>query len=157
QNRPEAYKLGEKIFSRRFGFSFGGGRSRSVKQTDGEKHRAIAVALPGESFSNVWVAKLLEILTTLLRDGWNYCTLLQHTSEPGITRATIVKSIVELKGQFDPEFILWMDDDQIVEPEQVAMLLNDADQFPDVDMFAGWTWISSSGPHVNDPQVSCGR
>jgi len=158
QNRREAYVLGEKIFSRRFGFSFGRGRSQTVKQTtDGTKHRGIALALPGESFSNVWVAKLLEITTALLRDGWNYCTMLQHTSEPGITRQTIVNSVRELKGQFDPEFILWLDDDQIVEPDQVAMLINDADQFPDVDLFAGWTWIASSGPHSNEPQVSCGR
>ena len=153
QNREEAYKLGERIFSRRFGFGFG------TKTKPGKESGGIALALPGEEFSHVWVAKLLEIIHGLLRDGLNYCPLLIHTSEPGITRATIVNSIKELndKGQFSPEFILWMDDDQIVEYGQVSMLMGDAHEFPDADMICGWTWIASSGAHVNEPQVSCGR
>jgi hypothetical protein len=173
QNRPEAYRTGEEIFKRRAATGFSKTPVRSVEEAvqainrswkdSMESHPArpvkggIALALPGESFSNVWVAKLLEIVTYLLREGWNFCTLLQHTSEPGITRATIIKSLAELKGQFDPEFILWMDDDQIVDPQQVRMLIEDAEQFQDVDLIAGWTWIASSGPHSNDPQVSCGR
>lgn len=154
QNRREAYVLGEKIFARRFGLGFG-----TVHKNQDRDKRGIALALPGEEFHHVWVAKLLELIPALMTDGWSYCPLLIHTSEPGITRATIVKAILELKdkGQFDPEFILWMDDDQIVEAGQVKMLLNDAEEFPDVDLFAGWTWIASSGPHINAPQVSCGR
>lgn len=166
QNRPAAYVSGEKIFNRRLASGFGAKplvekpdpwSSNQANPLRPPKMGGIALALPGEYFHHAWVAKLLEITAGLLRDGWNYCTLLQHTSEPGITRATIVKSISELKGQFDPEFILWMDDDQIVESQQVSMLLNDAAQFPDVDLFAGWTWIASSGPYANEPQVSCGR
>jgi hypothetical protein len=151
QNSRNAYELGEKIFSRRFGFGFG---IRTKPQTGG-----IALALPGEQFSHVWVAQLLDLMHGLLKDGWNYCPLLIHTSEPGITRATIVNSLKELKekGQFSPEFILWMDDDQIVEYGQVAMLIEDARQFPDADLICGWTWIASGGPHFNQPQVSCGR
>jgi hypothetical protein len=82
-----------------------------------------------------------------------------HTSEPGITRATIVNAIRELqeKSDFKPDFILWMDDDQVVEAAQVQMLIDDMAQFPDVDLFAGWTWIASGGDHFSPPQVSCGR
>ena len=173
QNRPEAYGLGHSIFMRRFGYKvtspqddrssiaipirdgFTGNNIPSVRTTP----RSLALALPGESFHHVWVAKFAELVVDLMRTGWNYAPLFNYTSEPGITRATIVKAILEMreKGQFNPEFILWVDDDQIVEPQQVRMLIGDADQFPGVDLFAGWTWIASGGPHVNAPQVSCGR
>jgi hypothetical protein len=123
------------------------------------KPKGIALALPGESFSHVWVAKLLELLPALMNANFNFCPLLIHTSEPGITRAQIAKTVLEMrdKNQFSPDFILWIDDDQILEPAQVLMLIADMEQFPDADMIAGWTWIASSGPHENAPQVSCGR
>ena len=168
QNSIQAYNLGGKIFARRWAGVAPispQDNKNSIAQaiqdgyTRNRTPRSIALALPGETFHHVWVAKFAELVVDLMREGWNYAPLFIHTSEPGITRATIVKAILEMrdKGQFNPEFILWMDDDQIVEPQQVQMLMRDADQFPDVDLVAGWTWIASGGPHVNAPQVSCGR
>jgi hypothetical protein len=127
--------------------------------TRNRKPRAIALALPGEFFHYCFVAKLLDLTVTLMREGWAYSPLLLHCSEPGATRTTIVNAVKELKeqGNLDLEFILWIDDDQIVEPQQVLMLINDLEQLPEVDVMAGWTWLASSGPNFNQPQASCGR
>lgn len=118
--------------------------------------RSIAIALPGENFNGLWVAKLLETLFSLQKT-WNFCTVINYTSSAGITRQTILQQIKKMEPDFIPEYILWIDDDQIVDAGIVDMLISDADQIPDADLVAGWTWIANSGAHENAPQVSCGR
>lgn len=171
QNRRGAYLIGEEVFRRRVDSGFTdiklGPQDRvdlardtqTIRQPSRVTKGSIALALPGEAFHHVWVAKLIEIIPALLMEGWNYTAFLLHCSEPGITRATISNAVKEMKekGQFKADYILWMDDDQIVEAQQVLMLINDLEQLPHIDMIAGWTWIASSGPHFNDPQVSCGQ
>lgn len=180
QNRLEAYRIGQQVLGWRRELKFqsrpiqngfnpydparasapqtlsspgNGARPVPGKQVRG----SIALALPGENFSGLWVAKLLEITMHLLQSGWNYATVMNYTSNPGITRQTIWKQIDSMAPGFVPDYILWIDDDQIVEAGLLDLLIADMGALPDADLVSGWTWIASNGAHFNEPQVSCGR
>jgi hypothetical protein len=42
-----------------------------------------------------------------------------------------------------PDYVLWIDDDQILSPAKFDLLLNDLEQMPDADVVAAWSWIQA--------------
>ena len=53
-----------------------------------------------------------------------------------------------------PDFVLFIDDDNVATPEQLFMLLDDLQDHPDVDVMTGWCWIHITDKHLFLP--SCG-
>lgn len=184
QNRLESYRIGERVLKERRRVQFSNRKplvtpielSNSMRSPNGaaedpspwaadpgkfelkpNPRGSIALALPGETFSAMWVVKILDITAHLLQKGWNYLTAINYTSIAGVTRQTIVSQIELAPPAFKPDYILWIDDDQIVDTAIVDLLIADMEALPDADIVAGWTWIAGSGAYFNAPQVSCGR
>lgn len=157
QNRPEAYELGERILKTRRESRFGATVPRGLATPGGGARPASGIALcfPGNTFSRSWVEHFLATQLNLMAAGHKTATFFGYTSQASTTREAILQNVKRIPD-FNPEFILWVDDDQLVEPWHVEQLLNDARQFPDVDMFCGWTFIAMD-VFATDPQASCGR
>jgi hypothetical protein len=139
QNRPDAYKQGFATFK---------------KLTEGT--RVLAVCLPGEVFRHEWVASafaLLNYLTTGPRFivGNHWC----HTTNVYSTRIELANSVLTAAPKSD--LVLWIDDDNILDPGQFEMLLQDLEEHPELSGVVGWCWCDTGG-EVNKPFVmSCGR
>ena len=150
-NRDEAYESGRKILARRRAQNFGLGTNAPAQaQHNAVIHsgRSIAVMIPGENFSAAWVANwsvLLPHIQQRFRTGVSsgYC------SNVYIIRASMWETIKN-EGH---DFILWMDDDNLLTGEQFDMLVKDLDDNPDLDGVVGWCWANS----LTDSRISCGR
>ncbi len=146
QNRPEAYALGLRVFEARRASGF-------VDVTVPLYQRPkIAVCIAGNSFSMPWVirwTKLLELGFT--RHNWNL-----HFSA-GITNVYHMRIGMarEVLADQPVDYVLWIDDDQLVEQEHVLQLLADLEENPDIGMVAGWT-VCAVDSYESELQISCG-
>jgi hypothetical protein len=159
QNRTEAYTTGEAILTRRRANEFG---KRNTGSEHGSpvavmpspaKKETIAFGLPGEVFSQSWVAGW----TTILRDlapHYHLDPLFCWSSSVFTTRTTIWKSFRDSRPQ--PDWMLWMDDDNLVTPEQIQMLIFDLKANPEYDMAVGWCWCGGDVYDTLEPRISCG-
>jgi hypothetical protein len=180
QNSPDAWKLGDAILGRRRaersaaagrlapcrpfdqvgqggpgpvwpvvpGASVGNGFSAS---TNGP--RTIALCLTGEHFSGDYLDAILTLYNhlTVVR-GFEVVRLRNYRSNVYVTRSEIWDAFLALDPR--PEFMLWIDDDNLLSPSQFDALLADIDGRPDLDGVVGWCWIHDE-THTRF-QVSCG-
>ena len=126
ENRPEAYEVGL--------------RALTGSKPDG---RSIAFVTPGERFSWAWVS------------GWN--VLIEHVFQRGFrtawppyagydtnvyrTRGAMHEALLEMDAPLD--FILWLDDDNVITPAQFDRLVSDLEARPELDLVAGWTFCGT--------------
>jgi len=55
------------------------------------------------------------------------------------------------------DFVMWIDDDNTITPEQFEMLMQDLREHPEYDAVAGWTWCAKDDdPEVGRATISCG-
>jgi glycosyltransferase involved in cell wall biosynthesis len=146
QNRPEAYEKGAAIFEARKASNFNDG----VRI---HKRRRIAVCLPGERFSMLWVSAWTGLLAHLLRNHEPE-VLFGYSSSVYVTRASLVTNLIQSKQDFD--FVLWLDDDNTLTPAQLEMMIADLDDHPELAGVAGWTWVQTDGHACLESTVSCG-
>jgi GT2 family glycosyltransferase len=116
--------------------------------------KTIAVLLPGENFSRKWVQHWTNIIVTVISQNFDLCPLFGYSSNPHITRAALAAEVRRYLGHID--YLLWIDDDNIVEPAHVLKLLSVLDNSPRVDMVAGWCWIEGNKEEGRPARVSCG-
>ena len=131
QNRPEAYVLGERLLKARRANKFGSLLS-SARAKPGQK---IAVCLPGEFFHHTWVNALLHLYQFLNRRFQHVSIFTAYTSAAYVTRAGLLKKMQEHGVDFD--YVLWIDDDNILQPEQLALLLEDLEEHPELSRNCG--------------------
>lgn len=120
-----------------------------VKTPTPTKPRTIAVCLPGESFSSKWVrawSDLIEHLTSCGR--WNVRKVNGYSSNPHITRQGMANAVCA--DPANPELVLWIDDDQLLLPEQFDRLVADLDALPELGVVAAWSWCDRE---VSDPPM----
>jgi hypothetical protein len=143
QNREEAYREGAATFAR---------------LTTGQ--RVLAVCTPGEVFRHEWVANTYGLLMHIKDSGKfsqignHWC----HTSNVHSTRIELAESVLTVSPKAD--LVLWLDDDNILRPEQFAMLLQDLDDHAELSGVVGWCWCDPADPEAvkNAPlEMSCGR
>ncbi len=64
-----------------------------------------------------------------------------------------------LRGEL-PDFVLWLDDDNILSPDGLLQLYSDFIENPEIDLAAGWSWDSAgltiTAGRVNE-EGGCGR
>jgi hypothetical protein len=117
------------------------------------RKRSIVLCLPGEHFERRWVAALIRLYGHLiLAHDFAIWDMFGYTSNVYATREEIRLMVRSLDPK--PDLLLWLDDDNLVTPEQFDMLLRDLDGAPDIDGVTGWCWI-----HDDEKQrfnVSCG-
>ena len=149
QNRKEAYALGANIFQRRQASHFG--------REPMPESKVMAICIAGESFSMTWVLALMGLRDELARNGWTVVMHSAYTTNVYVTRMLNAKSVKESieQGVPRPDYVLWFDDDNIVNPPDVEQLVNDLKARPEVSMAAGWCWIVSAMD--NNVRVSCGN
>lgn len=146
-NAPEKYQLGAAVLSRRRATRFG-------EQAAGTRKPAIAICLPGEHFSSAWVSNWTNLFTWLIVNGYDPAPLFTHTRSVFVTRSSLV---YEFRGSGVPfDYMLWIDDDNVVSPEHLERLIRDLQEHPEADIVAGWCWVEPPrGEQAVTP--SCGR
>lgn len=151
QNRGEAYRLGESVLTERRLNRFGKGKRRTVTEMPAQiptpyvvpvnpRSELMGIALPGQTFCGSWVVAWTE-LHAHLRDRFRVEMQLVYASNVHATRWHLYNGFRDMKPR--PDWLLWIDDDNIVTPGQVEQLLLDLRANPDADMVAGWTWCAT--------------
>lgn len=153
QNRPEAYALGKKLLDRRRAVKFNGIAPEAVAPAPpAQDSRSILICLPGESFSRHWAFAWTQTLMHLVARGFTVTPWFNYCSSAAITRGAFAMGVMSMEQV--PDFILWMDDDQVVLPHHVDRLIAAMDAKQDADLIAGWTWIQDDSGALT--KVSCG-
>ena len=155
-NKPEDYVKGRAIFERRKRECFGhpelvAERTRASVPSTAERPR-IALCLPGETFNADWVAAAFRLNAHIANAGYPCSIHMAHTTNVYVTRADLLAGV---KAQeLRPDFVLWIDDDNALAPEQFDRLMQDLEAHPEADGVAGWCWIQDQGKATMYP--SCG-
>lgn len=117
------------------------------------RKRVIALCLPGEHFEGPWVDGILNLYGHLLGLPFSPVWRVRgYTSNVHMTREEIRQAVLKFDPR--PDLLLWLDDDNIVSPNQFDQLLADLDSRPDVDGVMGWCWIHDDQKRGFKP--SCG-
>lgn len=141
QGRPEAWDVGKRVYVER-------------SQRAGAKVRKkIAVCLPGESYSSVWVVNWTQLMSQLL-PLFDVVPIFGYSSNVYVTRQCMAHAILETKPSVD--FALWIDDDNILSWPHLVTLLDDMVHYPEADVVAGWCWIQPDVIEAAE-KVSAGR
>lgn len=150
ENRDQAYRDGLANFLHRRALDF---PRESEKQT-APKQPTIAVCLPGETFSMYWVMGWTSVLGYLAGErGYTVHPVFGFTSNVHCTRMELTKGLMDPT----PDLVLWIDDDNVVKAEDVAMLLKDLEEHPELDGVVGWCWCDHDQDPAKRPVMSCGR
>ncbi|MFN7996964.1 MAG: class I SAM-dependent methyltransferase [Bryobacteraceae bacterium] len=159
QNEAALYDSGEAIFRRHAALNFSHDtlrvvpdgtpvmaqeRSISIREAGGdENQKTVAVVLPGETFSstvvNAWTGLLIHLLT-------NYNLIppyFAYSSNVYITRSSALDAL--LKSSVQPDYVLWLDDDNVLSPEHFEMLRADLDAHPEAAAVGAWCWVQPQG------------
>jgi hypothetical protein len=128
QGRPEAYKLGFKVYKERCK-----AKGLSIRPK-------LAVCLPGETFSSVWMAHWTTLCNALSQQ-FDLSPLFGFSSNVHVTRACFADQC--LRSIPRPDYVLWLDDDNTLTVAQFNLLFEDLARMPEADMVVGWCWIAA--------------
>lgn len=104
----------------------------------------IALCIPGENFNYVCVAHLLQLQAHLLGEGHTVAVVPASTNNIYITRQVINN---QLREHPELDYVLWIDDDNIVEVKNFIKLFEDLEDHPEADAVCAWYWLAG---HVFD-------
>jgi len=161
QNRAEAYALGERLLNARRANGFKdvkfSGTPTPIRSAKLGTKKSIAVCLPGETFSRPWVMNWTALLAVLSQRFRLFAPIFGYSSSPDVTRQGFRAEV--LKGEI-PDYVLWIDDDNILTPDGLLQLVADLEEHPEISMAAGWSWCAD-GRQITAglmlPNGSCGR
>ena len=143
ENSKEAYTVGREAFNRRRALGFPRvpiGNESQVAIQPAEAFRSIAFMLPGETFRFEWLSSLLELGIAVGNAGWGIQRFLGYSTSCYSTRINLTHDLLESKEQ-KPEYVFWLDDDNLVKPDQFLRLLQFLETHPEADGVTGWCWI----------------
>lgn len=146
-NDRELYSSGRMLYEQRLA-------QLKVRQQSRAHGPVIAVIMPGERFSTQWVGHVLKLQATFLMRGWNFLPVMGYCTNVYISRAVLAGEVVA-NSPVLPDLVLWLDDDNILEPEQFDLLLQDLNDHPELDGVAGWSWVQNS-LSAEQWRISCG-
>ena len=146
QNRAEAYEVGARVLAERRASGFGSKLAVVPNNNHGVKStgKNIAVCFPGEWFHSMWVAEnalsLCCHLFTRFRNVWPTMPVV-----PCVYRARHIALEYVKKLPEKADYVLWIDDDNLLTPQHFEMLLNDLETHPELSGVVGWCWIYGDG------------
>jgi len=113
----------------------------------GAKPPCIVLCLPGEDFSTAWVNHYTNVYTHLLKRGFSVMPLFGESSDAAATRGDMWRSIVsgEATDGVRVDYVLWLDDDNLLTGQQFEQLLCTLEANPGAGMVAGWCWCDRNG------------
>ena len=141
QGRPEAFRIGARIYKKRCK-----AKGLSVRPI-------LAVCLPGETFSSTWVAYWTNLMG-FLSQRFTISPIFTYSSNPHVTRACLAKQIIDSIPI--PDYVLWIDDDNLLAVDQFDRLFQSLEATPQADMMVGWSWVQPDVYQVEDIRVSVG-
>lgn len=151
ENRREAYEQGRVNYETRKTAGFPKDPAWRMPAVP-----SIALALPGEHFGYDYLAGFARIYGHLLTHNWRVQVCLGHTSNVYATRMVLTESVLSIKPKLD--YVLWLDDDNVLDPDQLEILLADLVERPDLAGVVGWCWCDRTETDPEKPFVmSCGR
>jgi hypothetical protein len=128
QNSKDAYAIGKEIFERR------------TRQITGQGVRpVISIIMPGEWFSRDVMVSWTGLLTGLMNSGWIVLPVFGSCTNVYVARQVLANSVVR-DSPVAPHFVLTIDDDNPLSPEQFNQLMTDLKDNPDLDGVGGWSW-----------------
>jgi hypothetical protein len=118
----------------------------------------MVICLPGEVFRNEWVGTMFQTIESLGHMGYitgpHWC----YTSNVYCTRIELAQGALEFRPKAD--FVLWIDDDNLVTADQVQLLIQDLEAHPEFGGVTGWCWCDhneSEGTIAEKWRMSVGR
>jgi len=155
QNSEQAYNEGAKLFAARKRINFAGIPPK-VEEVKDKSLPAVVIMTPGNGFCGVWFDAYVKLFG-YMTSRYNVATLRQYTSNAAITRTIMARQIQEQEFPTPIEFLLWIDDDNAITPEQLEMLMADLRNHPEYDAVVGWTWCGNDDSlDVGRATISCG-
>lgn len=144
QNADEDYVEGERLFRARAANNW-----QSLFLPAGAwagfdpTRKTIAVCLPGEHFCSEWVCGWTGLLTQMLSKFNVIPAFFTYSSNVYVTRNALYAAL--LKALPKPDYVLWLDDDNVLRMDQLEMLIADMEAFPNAAGIAGWTLVQPKG------------
>ena len=118
--------------------------------------KVIAVCIPGENFGLSWTANWTNLFGHLCNLG-RCMPFFGYSSNVFITRGCMWDNLMGLVGTgITPDYILWIDDDNLIIPQDIDLMLSSLASHPEIDMLVGWCWIEPDDRNFADPKTSCG-
>ncbi len=161
QNRAASYALGSKLLSFRRSTGFGTGTPAPLPAASPDpepgtsgKQMVIGLCLPGSSYSGAWLGQFIGLFSQLIGHGYGVMCFTGYSSNVYVTRGVILE--VVQRSELTPDYLVWLDDDNILTFEHLSMLLADARQHPEAGIIAGWCWCQPDGYDAPVPKTSCG-
>ena len=157
ENREQAYADGLRNFEYRKALCF---PRESEPQHAPVKHALvkpyIALCAPGEIFHQEWLVGWTNLILWLsLEAGFNLHMMFAHTSNVYCTRMEITEAVLAMRPK--PHLWLWLDDDNTITREQLALLIQDLVEHPELDGVVGWCWCDREDDPENPFMMSCGK
>lgn len=140
QNRPEAYQLGGAVLAARRQANFGN-----------PKKKRVVICLPGERFSSSWVSHML-LTMSWLQNNFDIEVQMAYSSNVYVTRHSLALSALKVEA----DYVLWIDDDNLIDIAHVAQLIEDLDKIPELDVVAGWCYCQSDSIELPVAKTSVG-
>jgi hypothetical protein len=128
QGTPHAHTVGKDVYTRRTQY-----RGLSIK-------KKIAICAPGEHFSAAWMDAWTYLLAYII-GRYDLAVYFGYSSNVYVTRMGLAESILTSYPAAD--YVLWIDDDNLLTVAQLEMLIADLEAHPELDIVAGWTWIEA--------------
>jgi hypothetical protein len=149
QNRPEAYEIGARVLAERRLSGFGSKLAVVPNPAVPNTGKNIAIVLPGEWFHSSWVAEnAIQLCCHLYNRFRNVWPVMPVVSDVYKMRHIAFEYIKKLPRAVD--YVLWIDDDNLLTPAHFEMLLNDLETHPELAGVVGWCWIHP------EARMSCG-
>jgi len=149
QNRQEAYEIGARVLADRRASGFGSKLAVVPSATVPNTGKNLAICLPGEWFHSSWVAEnALQLCCHLFGRFRNVWPVMPVVSDVYKMRHLTFDYIKKLPQPVD--YVLWIDDDNLLTAAHFEMLLNDLETHPELSGVVGWCWIHP------DARMSCG-
>jgi hypothetical protein len=117
--------------------------------------KSIAFCLPGQSFSSTYLIHLLDLMAWCPRHGLDTRVYNGYTSNPSVTRQSLTKLVLGTAGKA-PDYVLWLDDDNVLTDDQLEKLIHGLDTHPELEMIAGWCDVAADCYAGPSPKASCG-
>ena len=150
ENSSESYRIGAEIIKlRRAKLGFSKASIPGVKSVAKDKP-SLTVCLPGERFSMTWVETWTRLLVELL-GICNVNAMFGYASNCYTTRGCFAQGAIQKPS----EYVLWIDDDNLVSIEQVKLLIADLEAHPSLSGVAGWCFTQFDGMRAGH-RLSCG-
>lgn len=117
------------------------------------KPKTLALCLPGESFSSAYMIHMLDLMTWI-RPRMDVRAYNGYASNPSVTRQNLTKLV--LASGTPPDYVLWIDDDNILIDVQLEMLIHGLDTHPELSLVAGWCDVAANVYSAPSSKTSVG-